>query len=91
MLFALLYLLLRRLVALAVGSTNGQHDDMEVLVLRHQLMVLKRQVGRPGLRLKGAETPIRLMTCIFRVTCDVMPCREASAGERNRTSGAGSE
>ncbi len=31
------------------------------------------------LYLKGTETPIRLMTCIFRVTCDVTPCRE---GER---------
>lgn len=29
---------------------------------------------------KGTETPIRLMTCIFRVTCDVTPCRVASAG-----------
>jgi hypothetical protein len=29
---------------------------------------------------KGTETPIRLMTCIFRVTCDVTPRREASAG-----------
>lgn len=30
---------------------------------------------------KGTETPIRLMTCIFRVTCDVTPCRVASAGD----------
>ncbi|MBA3364150.1 MAG: hypothetical protein H0T07_07075, partial [Actinobacteria bacterium] len=31
-------------------------------------------------RLKGTETPIRLTTCIFRVTCDATPRREASAG-----------
>jgi transposase len=48
--FALAYLLLRRLIRLVAGPTDGQHnDDVELLVLRHQLMVLKRQVGRPRL------------------------------------------
>jgi putative transposase len=51
MLFALLYLVVRRLFGLAGGS--GSEDlsrDVEILVLRHQLKVLRRQAGRPRLR-----------------------------------------
>jgi hypothetical protein len=33
MLFALFYLLLRRLVVIATGSSDGRHNDIEVLVL----------------------------------------------------------
>jgi transposase len=51
MLFALLYLVVRRLFGLAGGS--GSEDlskDAEILVLRHQLKVLRRQKDRPRLR-----------------------------------------
>jgi hypothetical protein len=37
MLFALVYLLFRRLVVLARGSSEGRHNGIDILVLRHQL------------------------------------------------------
>jgi hypothetical protein len=44
-LFALLYLLLGRVVRLIAGSSNDLDRDIELAVLRDQLMVLKRHVA----------------------------------------------
>jgi hypothetical protein len=62
MLFALLYVPFRRVI----GSARQSEDrelDIEVLVLRHQVKVLSRNVGRPKLhridKVKGSESPIR--------------------------------
>ena len=49
MLFALLYVLFRRVI----GSARPSEDrelEIEVVVLRHQVKVLSRKVGRPKLR-----------------------------------------
>jgi transposase len=49
--FALLYLALRRLVAWLIGSPTAERSkDVEILVLRHQLKILHRQMPRPRLR-----------------------------------------
>jgi putative transposase len=51
MLFALLYLVLRRILGfVGGGGSGGRSKDVEILVLRHQLTVLRRQAGRPRLR-----------------------------------------
>ena len=51
MFFALIYLLLRCMVGWIAGSSNERaNTEVELVVLRHQLKVLKRQVGRHQLR-----------------------------------------
>src|SRR6266699_5905514 len=49
MLFSLLYMVLRVLFRLA-PSGNERDREVEILVLRHQVKVLKRKAGRPKLR-----------------------------------------
>jgi putative transposase len=48
MLFAFLYFLVRRI--LGTGRRPQAERDIELLVLRHQVRVLQRQVKRPTLR-----------------------------------------
>jgi hypothetical protein len=51
MLLSFLYVALQRLLALlALRGTNEADKDLEILVLRHQVAVLHRQVKRPIFR-----------------------------------------
>jgi putative transposase len=50
MVFSFLYLTLRALLGALVRSRRGLHvKDIELLVLRHELEILRRQVARPRL------------------------------------------
>src|SRR5213592_4963872 len=50
MVFSFLYLALRALLGALVRSRRGLHvKDIELLVLRHELEILRRQVARPKL------------------------------------------
>jgi putative transposase len=51
MFFSFAYLVVRALLGLLVRSRRGPDlKDLELMVLRHELAVLRRQVGRPVLR-----------------------------------------
>jgi putative transposase len=51
MVFSFLYLAVRALLGALVRSRRGLHgNDIELLVLRHELEILRRQVARPKLK-----------------------------------------
>src|SRR4029450_8285341 len=53
---SLMALVLRRVLAWLVWS-DEHAKDLEIVVLRHQLQVLRRQAGRPRIRSSGPPPP----------------------------------
>jgi hypothetical protein len=67
MVFALIYTVVVRLVSLTVVRGRGEASkDVELVVLRHEISVLRRQLPRP--RLKPAD---RLIMAALSVVCHV--------------------
>jgi hypothetical protein len=76
MLFSLLYFLVRRL--LGAGGRRPDENDIELLVLRHQVKVLQRQVSRPRLS-RQPTTSMR-----DHIGDSAWPCRPATGRLRSR-------
>lgn len=63
MFFALLYAIVRRLLRFGVVSSDA---EAEMLVLRHELAVLRRQIKRPQLRRRDKLFLAALGTLVSR-------------------------
>ena len=73
MLFRLLYLLMARLFGwLALLARNGTSKDVEILVLRREVAVLRRQVARPKPDRAVIAALARLLPCGVPEVC--VPC-----------------
>ena len=81
-----LYWAFRRLLELVVlGFRSDRTKDIELIVLRHQLLVLKRQVGRPKLSHADRALLSRLSRLLPRALASVLrPAEIGRASCRER-------
>ena len=82
MLFAFACLLLRRVVRLLALSSYGLRSDLEVMVLRHQLMVLRRQLGKPQLGRRDRLLMAAISTALPRAGHHFWSVRRRCDGNR---------
>jgi hypothetical protein len=88
----LLSLIVRALAGLLVGGRSDDGTrDLEILVLRHQLRVLRRKVGRP--KLKPTDRMLLSVTSRFlprvRWASFMLPRRRSFAGTVSWCGGSG--
>jgi hypothetical protein len=97
MVFSFLYLVVRALLGALVRSRRGLHlKDVELLVLRHELEILRRQVARPKLRMVdrgatggGSVSPAALVA--WRASCDAADTAALASGARSPEVAAAAE
>jgi hypothetical protein len=100
MAFSFLYLAVRALIGALVRSRRGLHvKDVELLVLRHELEILRRQLVRPGSRSSRSSSTRSLpppredrsgfgATCLLRDRSNLLPLgREVDREDHDRREG----
>jgi hypothetical protein len=80
MVFSFLYLAVRALIGALFRSRRLDAKDLELLVLRHELEVLRRQVARPNLR--PADRALFAAAASWGAKISVLPAHRQFLGAR---------